>query len=52
MDIYIRINYGSTEHDIIVLIKAFPSLNEYFLSYNKMRENSICKENHGNLITF
>ena len=43
--IYSMINYGSTEHDIILLIKASPSVTRIsslrVSVHNKMRENSI-----------
>ena len=43
--IYSRINYGSTDHDIILLIKASASITRISSLrvpvYNKMRENSI-----------
>ena len=43
--IYSRINYGSTDHDIILLIRASASITRISSLrvpvYNKMRENSI-----------
>ena len=43
--IYSRNNYGSTRHDIILLIKVSPSITSIpslrVPVYNKMRENSI-----------